>query len=482
VFNWLKSLFGLRRGVASSPGLGIRARYENALSNDENARQWAQIDYLSAKSANNFNIRRTLRNRSRYEASNNPYLYGVATGNANDLVNTGPKLQCKFSEKAKNRQVENAWLEWWAEVDMVEKLRTCKLAKTIDGEGFLVFKTNSDQQHPVKLYPVDIEADQVTAAMAKDLQDTWLDGVSLNPVTGRPTAYTILRNHPGDYLFPGLDALAADRIKARHVIHWFVKFRPGQIRGVPAFTTALDLFAEQRSYRRAVLSKANIAANLTAVLETEGPPDNGDNTAKPFVNVPIDRGTMTVLPGNAKFKQYETGDPSTTYEVFQEKCLGEACRPLCYPLNLALGTSQKFNFSSARLDHLNYRDALDVERDDCNRNVLDRIFSAWLEEAVLIPGYLPSGIESLIDVPHEWHWPGYVPLDAVADARADHERLSNGTMTWQQFWASRGMDWQQVMAQQAAEKREVDLLGLIFGDPLKKTDRIDETLGDRNAA
>jgi hypothetical protein len=48
-----------------------------------------------------------------------------------------------------------------------------------------------------------------------------------------------------------------------------------------------------------------------------------------------------------KLSQFTAAEPATTYEMFQEKCLGEACRPLSYPLNLALGTSQKFNFQLA---------------------------------------------------------------------------------------------------------------------------------------
>ena len=231
---------------------------------------------------------------------------------------------------------------------LTEKLRTCKLARTVDGEGFLVLKTVEDLEHSVKLYPVDIEADQVTTYAPKDMQELWVDGLILHPITGRPVAYRILRHHPGDYYFPGLNPMAQDLYKARFVIHWFPKFRPGQVRGVPIFTPALDLFSELRSYRKAVLSKAQLAANITSTLETEAPADDtGTATLKPFSTAPIDRGTQVALPGGVKMHQYATGEPSTTYEEFQEKCLGEACRPLAYPLNLALGTSQKFNFSSA---------------------------------------------------------------------------------------------------------------------------------------
>jgi capsid protein len=337
-----------------------------------------------------------------------------------------------------------------------------------------------DLLHPVKIYPVDVEADQVTTPSPRRMEELWIDGLILHPVTGRPTGYTILRHHPGDFFFAGHNPLEADTVKARFVLHWFSKWRPGQVRGVPVFTTALDLFNELRSFRRAELQKANLAANLTAVIETESPADDtGAQTPTPFTNIPIDRGTMAALPANTKLKQYQTGGPGATYEMFQQACLGEACRPLNYPLNLALGTSQKFNFSSARLDHINYRNGLKIERADCDAQILDKLLAAYIEEAALVPGLLPWGIESIADLPHEWHWPGFEPLDPVKDALADHSRIANGTLTWQEFWASRGKDWQDVLKQQALERDEIERFKLVFSDPMKKTqtETIDATDG-----
>lgn len=458
-----------------APRSGISARYDNALTHDENRRNWWGADYLSAKSANSFQVRRQLRNRSRYELSNNPYLYGVCTNNADDLIDTGPTLQLKTPSAAYNRQVEEAWADWCACVGFVEKLRTQKLAKSVDGEGFLVLKTVSDLEHPVKLYPVDLEADQVTSPAPRNLIEFWVDGLTLHPVTGRPTAYHVLRHHPGDYFFPGLNPLEVDRISARYVLHWFVKFRPGQVRGVPVFTPSLDLFTELRAFRRAVLSGAELAADFAAVLEQDpvvgaNPDLDTDAELEAFKRVPIDRRMMTTLPPGAKMSQFRPEQPQTTYEMFQEKCLGEACRPLAYPLNLALGTSQKFNFSSAKLDHINYRSALRVERTDCERVVLGPLFRAWYAEAVLA-GVVPVFDGADIDrvPPCEWHWPGFEPLDPMIDAQADQLRIAGGQDTLAAFWARRGYDWRAVLGQLSDERKELERLGLQFGEPATKS-------------
>lgn len=465
--------FSTRPARTQSAGVNrVHARYDNATTTPENIRNWSGVDYFSAKAANSFAVRRTLRMRSRHEVANNPFLFGVTNSNADDLIDTGPTLQVLTADKKYNRAVEAAWREWAAEVELTQKLRTAKLAKSVDGEGFLVLKTAESLEGPVKLYPCDVEADQVTTPAPGTLADFFVDGLILDKVTGRPVKYHVLKSHPGDWFFPDFNPLAVDVIQARHVVHWFGRFRPGQVRGIPVFTSSLDLFAELRAFRRAVLKNAQIAASLTGMLEQD--PSNGvvgdedtDAEIEAFKRVPIDHGMLTSLPPGAKLSGFDPKQPQTTYEMFQEKCLGEACRPLNYPLNLALGSSQKFNFSSAKLDHINYRNGLRVEREDCNAVVLRRLFLVWFEEAVL-SGAVPlrDGIKA---PPVEWHWPGFEPLDVAVDADADHERLSHGTLTYREFWARRGFDWRDVMQQQSEEKAEIDRLGLVFGDPLKQT-------------
>jgi len=49
----------------------IRGRYDAAVTNTENARHWASADGLSADAAASPSVRRTLRNRARYEVANN---------------------------------------------------------------------------------------------------------------------------------------------------------------------------------------------------------------------------------------------------------------------------------------------------------------------------------------------------------------------------------------------------------------------------
>ncbi len=83
--------------------------------------------------------------------------------------------------------------------------------------------------------------------------------------------------------------------------------------------------------------------------------------------------------------------------------------------------------------------------------------------ATMVPGLLPDSA-TWEGLTFEWHWPGFTPLEEVNEATADHDRLTNGTLTFQEFWAKRGYDWRDVMEQQAEEQTEIKRLGLVFGD------------------
>lgn len=452
----------------------IVAKIDNALTIPENQRNWIGVDYLSAKAANSFQVRRVLRIRSRYEVCSNPYLFGVVNNNADDLIDTGPTLQCDTGNKAWDRQIESLWNDWCAEIDFTKKLKITKLAKTVDGEGFLVLKTANDLEHPVKLYPVDIEADQVTDPLPQDPGEWMTDGVKYDPATNRILRYSILKYHPGDYWFPDMNPMKVEHIAAKNVVHSFLQFRPGQIRGLPAFTSSLDLFTEMRSFRKSTLEAAQTAANHSAVVETEAPPgyDSDDTDAEnyAFRRVQINRNMMTVLPHRWKMSQFRSEHPGSTYEMFIELGLREAIRPLNYPLLAALGTSQKANFSSAKLDWTNYRATLRIERaTECEPRVLEPMFRAFIFEASLTPGLLPGGIRSARQIKHGWHWPGFESLDPLGDAQADQIRLSAGLDTWQAFCARRGTDMLDHFAALSEAQKKLFELDIEIGEPTKRS-------------
>ena len=60
----------------------------------------------------------------------------------------------------------------------------------------------------------------------------------------------------------------------------------------------------------------------------------------------------------------------------------------------------------------------------------------------------------------EWRGPARPSADPYKDAMAEKVRLETGTMTLQEAWAERGQDWEEGLAQIAAEHRRFDKMGV----------------------
>lgn len=449
MLNWLRSWFG-RKGGAQAPARerATRATFDAAATTAENARHWTHTDALSARRANSLAVRKVLRERARYEVDNNSYAEGIVDSVANNLVGRGRRLRVTTADEAVNRQVEEAFDAWAKRVRLSAKLRTMARAKKVDGEAFGIL-VNNPALPGVQLDFRPLECDQVTDLWVDPLDPLAVDGLRFDEA-GNVAEYHVLKYHPGDWFGSVMDV---KRLPAADVVHWFKRRRPGQARGVPEITPALHLFAQHRRFTMATLSAAETAAMFAALLESQAPADQGESQVDPFEALEIERGMAVQLPAGMTAKQMTAEHPSTTYEMFEWCLIRQICRCLHLPLAIALGDSSKSNFASARLDHLLYWEAVDTEREDCERDVLEPVFAAWYAEARLVPGLLPEGLPARAgDLPHAWSWPARPVIDPIAEAQSDEVRLRSGTTTQAELAGGRGEDWRDRIRQQAKEE------------------------------
>lgn len=436
----------------------LAARYESAQTTHDNEPLWRYTDYLSAKAANSFQVRRTLKIRSRYEADNNSYFRGIINTLANDLIGSGPRLQCRLADGNANRIIQTRWHNWARAIRLANKLRTMVKAKVQDGEGFGLLVNNQNLKHTVggdldvadavQLDVAVIESDQVTTPDPGFLDFFWVDGMVLDHL-GNPTEYHVLRHHPGDLFVPQLNPLIYDKWRPDHVLHWYRQDRPGQVRGIPEVTPALEAFAKLRRYLKAVLDAAETAADIAAFVETQMPANTNSSEPEPFDKLHFKRGMLMTLPWGAKIGQLHAEQPATTLDMFIKVLLREIARCLDIPLNIAMGDSSDYNFASGRLDHLPYHRRWRIDRQTGDEVVLDKIFAAFMEEALLIDGYLPSGLPPYI--PHRWFWDTAESINPIDDANAEKIRLSTGTETYTGIYAERGEDFETAMMQRGKE-------------------------------
>jgi lambda family phage portal protein len=438
----------------------VRGRYDAAVTNDDNRRHWAGADGLSANAANSPEVRRTLRNRARYEVANNSYARGIVLTLANDVVGTGPRLQMLTADEEANALVEREFMRWAKAVALAEKLRTMRMARAEDGEAFGILTGNKRLPTPIQLDLRLIEADQVCTPDLFAWARGAIDGIVFDAF-GNPTEYHILKQHPGDQRWGSGAIFDYDRLPAESVIHWFRADRPQQARGVPDIMPALPLFAQLRRFTLAVLAAAETAADFAGILYTDAPANGEADSAEPFEPIELEKRALLTMPGGWKMSQLEAEQPATTYAEFKREILNEIARCLNIPYNVAAGNSSGYNYASGRLDHQTYFKSIRVEQSHLECVALDRILSAWLNEAVLIEGFLPQSLRSLdSQFPHQWFWDGQEHVDPQKEADAQSTRLSNHTTTLADEYARRGQDWETQLRQRAKELSLMNELGL----------------------
>ena len=151
------------------------------------------------------------------------------------------------------------------------------------------------------------------------------------------------------------------------------------------------------------------------------------------------------------------------------------------PYGIAAANSSGYNYASGRLDHQTYFKAIRVEQSHLECVVLDRILAAWLDEAALLPGFLPTGLGPIADWPHQWFWDGHEHVDPAKEANAQATRLANHTTTLADEYAKRGQDWEVQLRQRAKELSLMTELGINVAEaqPSQNWETADE--GDEEA-
>ena len=305
----IEGVRAIGRTRAAAPGgkrTVIRARYDAAQTNRDNRRHWALADGLSADAAASPAVRRTLRNRARYEVANNSYARGIVLTLANDCVGTGPRLQLMGISGDDARFIERSFVEWARTVDLAEKLRCMRVAMAEDGEAFALLTSNAALATPVQLDLKLIEADQVATPGITPLPKNAVDGIVFD-AAGNPIEYHVLAEHPGSPR--GSVRQDYDRVPVASMIHLFRPDRPGQRRGVPEITPAIPLFAQLRRYTLAVIAAAETAADYAGIVYTDAPAGGEADQVEPMDTIELEKRALLTMPGGWKMEQMRASSP-----------------------------------------------------------------------------------------------------------------------------------------------------------------------------
>lgn len=421
----------------------VNARYDAAQRTPENANLWRGVDSLSSAAANSPSVRKIIRDRARYEVANNGYAGGIVNTLANDIV--GPSAQLQLGDSDKAQKIEREFEHWADEIKLWSKIRTAQKAKIVDGEAFAMFVTNRNLENKIKLDIRLIECDMIEGYFTAKTEE--VDGVKLDK-NGNPIEYRLLETHPGDYR--ALSKGAGGWVARKYMMHYFRSDRPGQIRGVSEIVSSLSLFGQLRRFTTAVIESASRAAEISAIMQTDLLPDNlAAELADPVTVLDIERNAVMSLPEGWKLSQLKPEQPTTTYAEFKKQIINEAGRPLNMPLNVATCDSSGYNYASGRLDHQTYDRSINIERAELRGDMLDRIYTAWLEEYSASTSLTREELEEITD--HTWNFSGRDHVDPAKEASADNTRFNNGSLTKADYFSKRGRDWKREEKQRIGE-------------------------------
>lgn len=436
--------------VATAPRTPqVRAKFDLAQTTPENRKHWTNADGLAARAAMSPAVRRVVRIRSRYEAENNSWYAGILRTAVNHIVGSGPRLQVLTQDPAANQRLELAWRRWVARVDFGEMLRTAVEAYWRDGEVF-VMRAERPQWYPMPLDLRTLEADQIAMPWQQSqLQDPFVDdGVRFDPALNELEFY-VYDHHPGSTA--PVSMLSGDWYPATEVLHLYRQERPGQTRGIPRATPALQTLPIMRRQELATLFSAETAANFAMYLKSTGSAVTPAASGADFAEIELTRNMLTTLPEGWEIGQVEPKQPGPLYEMFQRQALMSFCRCTNMPYTLAAGTGKDANFSSFKGDMANvWAPEVHVERDRITWAIVERVWHWFLESAVFVPGLL-SGMPRIEDINHQWTWPPLPELDATEAADAAAVRLSTGQSTLSEEHARRGKEWEMEATRAAAD-------------------------------
>ena len=446
----------------------------------------------------------TLRSRSRDLTRNNGVAAGAHQTLADNIVGVGLRLVANPDYRALGKDKD--WAEEWStaveslwrgyadtpECDAARQLNFAGLTMQVfrgamlNGEALSLPLWLPDQRSRYATRHQLVEADRLSNPDMRPDSERLRGGIEMDQY-GRPLAYFIRRQHPGDWygMFGGAAAHSGrwDRIPAetdwgrRRVLHVHDKERTGQTRGKPILSAILTDFKMLDHYRRTELQAAIVNAMIAAFIET--PLDSqsiarmfgADVTSQEFQDYLTQRreyvaplkgaAVIPTFPGD-KVQPFTPSRPAAAFQAFCENLQREMGTGIGLPYELMLKDFSKTNYSSARAALLEAWRFFKGRRQWLATYWATPAYELWLEEMVgkglvAAPGYYENRAAYCRA---KWIGAGRGWIDPVKEAQAAGLRLEQNISTLEEECAEQGLDWEEVLEQRAREEQRMKELGL----------------------
>jgi lambda family phage portal protein len=448
--------------------------------------------------------RDTMVGRSRDLIRNHGVAQGAQQTIADNVVGTGlrlgsrPMYKLLGLDKAWAREfgdtVEGYHRLWWGDTscDACDELDGAGLTNQVvrslfaNGEACAVPMWSPEPGQLFASRLLLIEPDQLCNPNRRPNSATLRDGVERDPRTGRALAYWVRSSHPGDsYGGAGFLGVAGEwtRIEAktrwgrRRFLHVHDKDRVGQTRGKPLMAAVMKPFKQLDHYTTVHLQTAIVNSMIAAFIKTPLDQESlielfgGDaDSARKYFDAKASADSRTKLKGGALIPlqpgddvvPFVPANASAGFDQFVMSVYRHIAAGLNLPYELLLKDFTKTNYSSARAAMLEAWRYFNALRRKVGAMFCQPAYELILEEMV---------DRQMVDAPDfynlrrayaasRWIGPGRGWVDPVKEATAAQIRMETRQSTLEMECAEQGLDWEEVLEQQAVEHARCQELGL----------------------
>lgn len=280
----------------------------------------------------------------------------------------------------------------------------------------------------------------------------------------------------------------------KQVIHKFEPLLPSQNRGIGEMVASLKDFKMTKQFSELTLQRAVLQASYAAAIEselpseaiwaamggvTDGAPmvdmlgqymDGLDSYMKAAQNIRINEQRVPVMFPGTKFHVDPLGHPDSLGTEFEASMLRRIASNLGLSYEQFSRDYTKTNYSSARASMAETWKYMQARKKLVADAFATDAYILWLEEEIALGNIpLPPGYSA-----DDWYDPMFREafsactwigasrgqIDEKKETEAAGMRIANSFSTREEECARLGMDWRQVLRQQAREKKMMEELGL----------------------
>lgn len=292
-----------------------------------------------------------------------------------------------------------------------------------------------------------------------------LQGVERN-AWGRPIAYHLYKEHPGDpgsSYFPALKRVSADRIR-----HVKLVDRIGQVRGVSILASVITRLEDLKDYEESERIAAKIAASMAAVI-IKGDPTQFNPETDPNGPAARER-SMRFQPGmvfdnlrpGESVSTIDTNRPNPNLQNYRDGQLRATAGGMCVSFS-SLSNNYNGTYTSQRQELVEKFGAYGVLAfeliSQSIRPTYERLIAtAWASGQLKVPkGYTLAGLVGALYMPPPMPW-----IQPLQEANALRAQVRSGFRTATSVIAERGGRMYDVYEQLSIERSWANEKGLVL--------------------